>query len=110
MPSEPSKTTLVNFRCSPIALNRFDGLCDLAGKSRTQVLIEMMQAYVASASATLSDRSIGSPVRIDSEAISRPIRVQPANLPDGWDRGVQSRGLRRFSEMFGFGRDRGGLV
>ena len=49
-------SVLVNFRVPMNLLERFDGICSLAGFTRTQVLRKLIDAYVREASADLPQK------------------------------------------------------
>lgn len=70
------RPTLVNFRASPNQLASFDRVCATSGKTRTQVLIEMMQQHVANASAPIPQSlikktAVRKPLKIDLKPFSR---------------------------------------
>ena len=51
--SDQHSHTLINFRASKALLESFDHVCFLSGKTRTQVLSEMMRQRVLTAGAKL---------------------------------------------------------
>jgi hypothetical protein len=53
MKSEPIQT---NFNVSSITRNKFDQICRLSGRTRTSVLVELMENYVLNKGPVLSDR------------------------------------------------------
>lgn len=80
------RPTLVNFRASPNQLASFDRVCAVSGKTRTQVLIEMMQQHVANASAAISETNIKETAaekiaKIDLKPFSRSIDRGASRAP-----------------------------
>ena len=75
MPDNPNKPVLLNFRCPPVLLESFDRTCAAASKTRTEVLIDLMQRYTASASAAIKETKIEIPSNFNFDGFSRPIRL-----------------------------------
>ncbi len=80
------RPTLVNFRALPNQLASFDRVCAESGKTRTQVLIEMMQQHVANASAPIPQSNIKKitlrkPLKFDLKPFSRSIGPRAERPP-----------------------------
>ena len=92
--------TLVNFRASKPLLESFDRVCLLSGKTRTQVLSEMMRQRVLHVGSKLpakleTQRSIDERLKIAVEGRSS---VPPADTPRTWSVGVGAR-VKPFSSF-----------
>lgn len=55
MNQRPVPSTLVNFRIPTALLEPFDDICFLSGKTRTQVLLDMIQKYVVNVGSTIAE-------------------------------------------------------
>jgi len=51
------QTTLTNFNVPTSTRDRFDRVCRISGRTRTSVLIEMMEDYIIHQGSVLKDRS-----------------------------------------------------
>lgn len=94
----PPTITLVNFRASRTLLESFDRVCLLSGKTRTQVLSELMRQRVTKAGPRLvarleNDRQIGERLRTAVEGRSA---LEMADRPKEWSNAVLTR-LKPFS-------------
>ena len=49
--------TLINFNAPNAIKTRFDGICQISGKTRTSVLVELMNDFILSQSDLLTHRS-----------------------------------------------------
>jgi len=92
--------TLVNFRASNELLESFDRVCFLSGKTRTQVLSEMMKHRVSTVGPRLvskiaEQRLISERLKTAVEAQSQP---SMSDRPGEWSIGVQ-RCLKSFSNF-----------
>ena len=103
---------LVNFRVSPEALTPFDHSCVLAGKSRTQVITELMTEYAEKTASEmpkriLEGRRISSMLKNAAEKVDQRNRgnTSPKAITP-----VRPRSLRKFSSFLDLGRQPGGLV
>lgn len=56
MERNQNNSILVNFRIGSAALKPFDHSCTLAGKSRTQVITELMAGYTEKAASNVQER------------------------------------------------------
>jgi hypothetical protein len=103
MPDNPNKPVLLNFRCPPVLLESFDRTCGAASKTRTEVLIDLMQRYTASASAAIDEARIEMPSNPGFKRLSRPIGHRGESGPLRTESLLQSRAYPRFSDWW-FGR------
>lgn len=97
MPVNPNKPVLLNFRCPPVLLEAFDRTCGAASKTRTEVLIDLMQRYTASASAAIDEAQIEMPSNTDFKGLSRPIGHRAESGPLKTENLLQSRAYPKFS-------------
>lgn len=51
------ESTLINFNAPNAVKTRFDSLCQISGKTRTSVLVELMNDFILSQSELLTRRS-----------------------------------------------------
>lgn len=98
--NNPSLHTLVNFRANRTLLESFDRVCMLTGKTRTQVLAEMMRHRVMSIGSKLpaklaSERAVDERLRA---AVAPTAPKQTATDRGEWSPELYDR--RRFS-LFG---------
>lgn len=99
MHSTPSHT-LINFRASKALLESFDHVCFLSGKTRTQVLSEMMRQRVLTAAAKLPLKAAKleeSQNRIRN-AIEAQTTADPVEDRRAWSEAVYRR-LKPFSSF-----------
>lgn len=92
--------TLVNFRASKQLLESFDRVCFLSGKTRTQVLSEMMRQRVTTVGSKLASRvaqqqDVENRIRTAAEALSV---VEAVDQPRTWSKAVYGR-LKSFSSF-----------
>lgn len=92
--------TLVNFRAQKPLLESFDRVCLLAGKTRTQVLSEMMRQRVLHVGSKLpakleTQRSIDERLKV---AVEGRALVAPADTPRTWSVGTGGR-VKPFSSF-----------
>jgi len=95
-----SLQTLVNFRANKILLEAFDNVCLLSGKTRTQVLSEMMRQRVSTAGSKLpirlaKQREMENRIRTAVEARSVDDTV---DQPRTWSKALYGR-LKSFSSF-----------
>lgn len=93
--------TLVNFRINDTSLLAFDDACVLSGKTRTQVLIELMRDFTNECAAIIpariaEDQRSGSALRIAVERLYDDLRV-PQPKPAGST--LRSRQRLKFTEF-----------
>jgi hypothetical protein len=103
---------LVNFRVNPAALTPFDHSCVLAGKSRTQVITELMTEYAAKTASEIPKRILEGQ-RISKVLKTAAEKVDQRNREDVPSKPitpVRSRSLRKFSSFLELGSQPGGLV
>ena len=91
---------LINFRAFPNLVESFDSVCFLSGKTRTQVLTELMKQRIATAG-----RKIVSEIEKDAAlnerlktAVERRTAVDVAEQPRQWSSAVRNR-LKSFSSF-----------
>lgn len=94
--------TLVNFRAYKPLLNSFDKVCSLSGKTRTQLIIEMMDQQVKAAGPNLANKFAAQKaaekrILTASEPLSEMKTIDP---PRQWSSAV----LTRFKPFSSFGR------
>jgi len=100
-----SDKILINFRAFSSLVESFDNVCFLSGKTRTQVLTEMMKQRIATAGrkmvleiekeAALNDRL--------KTAVERQTAADVAEQPRQWSLAVRNR-LKPFSSFEPSGR------
>lgn len=93
-----SLQTLINFRAGKQLIESFDRVCLLSGKTRTQVLTEMMRQRVLSVGSKLPSKlaleeSINQRLKTAVEGRSDPVT---SDRPREWSSAVRNR-LKPFS-------------
>jgi broad specificity phosphatase PhoE len=91
---------LVNFRAFPNLVETFDNVCFLSGKTRTQVLTEMMKQRIAT-----EGRKVALKIEKDAAlnerlktAVERQTATEVAEQPREWSSAVRNR-LKPFSSF-----------
>ena len=103
---------LVNFRINPASLTPFDHSCVLAGKSRTQVISELMTEYAVKTASEMPKRILEGR-RISEVLKNAAEKVDQRNRGDTSPKAitpVRPRSLRKFSSFLELGSQPGGLV
>lgn len=95
--------TLVNFRALGSALTAFDDACCLSGKTRTQVLIELMRNFTNECASTIpaqiaEEQRSGKALRAAVERAYDDLRVSRPKSPESPLRG---RHRLKFTEFIG---------
>lgn len=92
--------TLVNFRASTELLESFDRICFLSGKTRTQVLSEMMKHRVSTVGPKLVSKIAER--KLVSERLKTAVEAESmavaSDRPRQWSIGVKRR-LKSFSNF-----------
>lgn len=76
------QSILVNFNAPEITKRRFDEICQATGKTRTAVLVELMEQYILSQGAALVSRSEEFRVIDDALAEIRKVIAHRKSLYD----------------------------
>lgn len=98
--NETSLHTLVNFRASKLLLESFDRVCFLSGKTRTQVLAEMMRNRVTKAGPKLAIKAAADKVVFDrlKTAVESRSQIETVEGRRTWSSAVRGR-LKPFSSF-----------
>lgn len=93
--------TLVNFRAYEASLHAFDDACYLSGKTRTQVLNELMRDFTAETASIIpariaEEQRSGNTLRAAVERAYDDLRVSP---PKSSQSTLRSRSRLKFSEF-----------
>ena len=103
MENQLHKTVLVNFRISSATLEPFDHSCTLAGKTRTQVITELMAGYTADTASNVQNQfdQRAAIARTLRKAVLKASQMKLEDCPPPMRLASEKRLKRKFSSFLG---------